>query len=85
MFYHLRNLFWRFLSGGFWLGEFLSGGFLSGGLCPGGFCLGGFCPVTNSHIQLQAIGPAHFTDIDIFQYKIPCKLKAIAQIDLLLF
>ena len=38
-----------------------------------------------SHIQLQAIGPAHVTDIDIFQHKIPCKLKAIAQIDLLLF
>ena len=36
-------------------------------------------------MQLQAIGPAHFTDIDIFQHKISCQLKAIAQIDLLLF
>ena len=39
----------------------------------------------NSHIQLQAIGPDHFTDIDTFQHKIPCKLKKIAQIDVLLF
>ena len=33
MFYHLQNLFWGVLSGGFWLG-----GFFGGGLCPGVFC-----------------------------------------------
>ena len=59
MFYHLQNLFWGFLSGGFlaW-GVFVRGilawgsfvwGFLSGSLCPGFFFLGVFCPVTTSY------------------------------------
>ena len=43
MFYHLQNLFWGFLSGGFLAWGFLSGGVCRGvyvrGVCPGGFVL----------------------------------------------
>ena len=41
MFYHLQNLFWGFLSGGFLSWGFLSGGFLSGGICLRVFVPGG--------------------------------------------
>ena len=33
MFYHLQNLFWGFLSGGFWLGVFCRGAYVRG-VCP---------------------------------------------------
>ena len=72
MFYHLQNLFWGVLSGGFWLGGFLSKagrrGVYSGGFCPGG------CPDTDFDLFLFSRFRKYFDDFSPCSYIITCDL-----------